>query len=64
MGRKVRRKARPAQVDARFDAKDVRDISDVTGTDDIYVPIVVTEEILVITDTDPYGIEIVVEDDL
>ena len=45
-------------VDSKFDASDVHDISDIRDTTDVQMPIVVTEEVLVITESGPYDAEL------
>ena len=47
--RLLRKRTRPADIDARFDRSDVRDTSDVQDIDDA---ILITEEVIVITDAD------------
>lgn len=47
--RMLRKRTRPADIDARFDRSDVGDASDVLDVDDA---IIITEEVIVITDAD------------
>ncbi len=60
--RMMRHRLRPATIDARFDRSDVRDTSDVQDIDDA---IIVTEEVIVITDGDyeDFDIDLIPSDD-
>ncbi len=56
---RVTRRSKPTtNVDSMFDASDVHDISEVTDTTDVGTPIVVTEEVVVITEVGPYEVDL------
>ena len=56
---KAKRRAKPTtDVHSMFDASDVHDISDVTDTTAVDTPVIVTEEVIVITEAGPYEVDL------
>jgi hypothetical protein len=56
---RVTRRSKPTtDVDSLFDASDVHDISDVSDTTSVETPIVVTEEVIVISEPGPYDVDL------
>jgi len=54
----LRRPTKLSAVDQRFDTTDVHDISEIGDTTDVREPVVITEEVVVITETGPYEVEL------
>ena len=58
VARATRRSKSTTDVDSLFDASDVHDISEVSDTTNVETPIVVTEEVVVITEAGPYEVDL------
>jgi len=61
---RFRRRAKATNVDSLFDASDVQDTSGVRDAEDVEIPMIVTEEVIVITEPDyDDGIDLIPSDD-
>lgn len=58
VARATRRRKPSTDVDSMFDASDVHDISEVSDTTAVDTPVIVTEEVVVITEAGPYEVDL------